>query len=239
LAQGLRLGVLPAGAIDPKAARAVRDVWRTRAPLVRQHTAHGLSGHNILARHTGSRFSAQRIHACPQADLEGLRPEAHQGLAVTSRLARLDWLRQQRNTRAKAVTTSLQPTPGAAQLSPVDGIGTILAQTIGRETGDMGRVLTVGNSAADCRWVKSTKISNGKRQGPGNVNTGHPYLEWASMAAAPCAMRFNPTGPRFSQRQHAKSHLRVARQAVAHTLSRACYDSMRDLVPCDVHTAFG
>ena len=239
MAQGLRLGVLPEGYIYPKAARAVRDVLRKRAHLVRQHTANVLSVQNILARHTGSRFSAKRIHACTQADLEDLLPEANQVLAVTSSLALLDCLRQQINTLAKAVTTSLQPTPGAAQLLPVDGIGTMLAQTIGRETGDMGRVLTVGNSAADCRWVKSTKISNGKRKGPGNVNTGHPYLEWASMAAAQCAMRFNPTGPRFSQRQHAKSHLRVARKAVAHTLSRACYDSMRDLVPCDVHTAFG
>ena len=69
LAQVLRLGVLPEGYIYPKAARAVRDVLRKRAPLVRQHTANVLSVQNILARNTGSRFSARRIHEFTKADL--------------------------------------------------------------------------------------------------------------------------------------------------------------------------
>jgi transposase len=235
----LRLGVLPEGYISPKAARAVRDVLRKRAHLVRQHTANVRSVQNILARNTGSRFSAQRIHAFTQADLAGLLPEANQVLAVTSSLALLDGLRQQITTLEKAVTTSLQHTPAYAQLLTVDGIGTILAQTIGLETGDIGRLLTVGNSASYCRCVKRTKISNGKRKGQGNVNNGNPYLEWASMEAAQFAMRFNPTVQRFYQRKHATSHLMVARKAVAHTLSRACYDIMRDLVPFDVHKACG
>ena len=44
---------------------------------------------------------------------------------------------------------------------------------------------------------------------------------------------------RFSQRQPSKSHLMIARNAVAHTLARAGYDSMRDLVAFDGHKAFG
>lgn len=43
LAHLLRLGVLPEGYIYPKAERAVRDVLRKRAHLVRQHTANVLS----------------------------------------------------------------------------------------------------------------------------------------------------------------------------------------------------
>jgi len=31
----------------------------------------------------------------------------------------------------------------------------------------------------------------------------------------------------------------IARKAVAHKLARACYYIMRDLVPFDVHKAFG
>ena len=64
-------------------------------------------------------------------------------------------------------------------------------------------------------------------------------LTWASMEAAQFAIRFSPTVQRFYQRKQAKSHLMVARKAVAHKLSRACYDLMRDLVPFDVHKAFG
>src|SRR5678816_3463546 len=61
LAHLLRLGVLPAGFIYPKAERAVRDLLRKRAHLVRQHTAHVLSVHNILVRNTGARFSLKQL----------------------------------------------------------------------------------------------------------------------------------------------------------------------------------
>ena len=50
LAHLLRLGVLPEGYIYPKAERAVRDVVRTRAHVVRQQTAHVLSLQTIIAR---------------------------------------------------------------------------------------------------------------------------------------------------------------------------------------------
>jgi transposase len=63
LAHLLRLGVLPEGYIYPKAARAVRDLLRKRAHLVRQHTANVLSVQNILVRNTGARLSGQRMRA--------------------------------------------------------------------------------------------------------------------------------------------------------------------------------
>ena len=59
------------------------------------------------------------------------------------------------------------------------------------------------------------------------------------MEAAQFAIRFSPTVQRFYQRKQAKGHLMVARKAVAHKLSRACYYIMRDLVPFEVHKAFG
>jgi hypothetical protein len=59
------------------------------------------------------------------------------------------------------------------------------------------------------------------------------------MEAAQFAVRFSPAVQRLYQRKHAKSHLMVARKAVTHQLSRACYDIMRDLVPFEVHKALG
>src|SRR5215475_11993258 len=61
LAHLLRLGVLHEGYIYPKAERAVRDLWRKRAHLVRQHTAQVLSVQNLLVRNTAVRFGAKRI----------------------------------------------------------------------------------------------------------------------------------------------------------------------------------
>jgi transposase len=239
LAQVLRLGVLPEGYIYPKAERAVRDLLRKRAHLVRQHTAQILSVHNLMARNTGARFSAKRLVEFTPADLQGMLPEAAHVLAVTSSLAVVHCLGQQITTLEKTVNTCLKPTPAYAQLQTVDGIGTTLAQTTVLETGEIGRFPTVGHYASYCRCVGSTKISNGKRKGQGNVKNGNPYLEWASREAAQFAIRFSSTVQRFYQRKQAKSHLMIARKAVAHKLARACYDILRDLVPFDVHKAFG
>ena len=50
LAHLLRLGMLPVGYIYPKAGRAVRDLLRKRAHLVRQHTANVLWDDEELRR---------------------------------------------------------------------------------------------------------------------------------------------------------------------------------------------
>ena len=241
LAHLLRLAVLPEGYIYPKAARAVRDLLRKRAHLVRQHTANVLSVQNIMARNTGGRFSVKRIQELTKQELTTLLTEESQVLAVTSSLVVLDCLQQQIKTLEKTVHKRLQHTPSYEQLLTVQGIGTILAQTITLETGAISRFPTVGKYASYCRCVDSTKISNGKRKGTGNVKNGNPYLAWAYMEAAQFAMRFQPEAQRFYQRKLAKSRNStvLARKAVAHKLSRACYYMMRDLVPFEATKAFG
>jgi len=237
----LRLGVLPEGYIYPKADRAVRDLLRKRAHFVRQHTANVLSVQNIMVRNTGARFSVKRIRELTAKELKHLLPEAYQVLAITSSLAILDCLSQQIKTLEKAVSKRLKHTPSYEQLLTVDGIGTILAQTIALETGQIGRFPTVGDYASYCRCVNSTKLSNGKRKGQGNVKNGNLYLGWAYMEAAQFAIRFNPQAQRFYQRKLAKStnNTVLARKSVAHKLSRACYYIMRDLVPFEATKAFG
>src|SRR4029434_2840916 len=144
---------------------------------------------------------------CTPADLEGMLAEADQLLAVTSSLRVLECLSQQIKTIEEAVQKRLKHPPAYEQLLSVEGIGTILAQTIVLETGDIGRFPTGGHYASYCRGVKRTKLSTGKRQGQGHGKNGHPSLEWASREAAQCAIRFNPTVPRFYQRKHAKRHM--------------------------------
>jgi transposase len=241
LAHLLRLGVLPEGYIYPKAERAVRDLLRKRAHLVRQHTANVLSVQNILVRNTGARFSLKRIRELTKPELEGLLPETAHVLAITSSLAVLDCLRHQIKALETSVHQRLQHTPAYEQLLTVKGIGPILAQTIALETGDIRRFPTVGNYASYCRCVESTKISNGKRKGQGNVKNGNPYLGWAYMEAAQFALRFHPSAQRFYQRKLAKSHnnMPLARKTVAHKLARACYYIMRDRVPFEAMKAFG
>jgi transposase len=209
--------------------------------VVRQHTANVLSVHNIMARNTGARFSVKRMQALTKQDLTTLLAEEAQGLAVTRSLAVLDCLKHQIKPLEQSVHTRVHHTPAYEQWLTVPGIGTILAHTITLETSAISRFPAVGHYASYCRCVESTKISNGKRKGTGNVKKGHPYLAWASMEAAQFALRFQPAAQRLYQRKLAQSRTNtvLARKAVAHKLARACYDLMRDLVPLEGKKTFG
>src|SRR5215475_7574603 len=239
LAHLLRLGVLLEGYIYPKAERAVRDVLRKRSHLVRQHTSNVLSLQNIIVRNTGARLSVKQMQELSLAELTKLLPESDQALAVRSGLAVVHTLSQQIKTLEKTVTKHLKHTPAYEQLLTVDGIGSILAQTIMLETGDMRRFPTVGNYASYCRCVNSTKVSNGKRKGQGNVKNGNPYLAWAYAEAAHFARRFNLKVQRYYQRKQAQTNVTVAHKTVAHKLARACYHMMRHQAPFDAAKAFG
>ena len=73
LAHLLRLGVLPDGYISPKAERAVRDVLRKRAHLVRQQTANGL---RRAQHHPAEDGRAPQCQAHPRLDPGGARAPA-------------------------------------------------------------------------------------------------------------------------------------------------------------------
>lgn len=239
LAHMLRLGVLPEGYIYPKAQRPVRDLLRKRGQLVEQQTANVLSIQNIIVRNTGLRLRANRIKSLSQADLDKLLPDSDQALAISSALAVVSCLTAQIKAIEKRVQTRIQRTPLYKLLRTVDGIGPILAQTILLETGDIGRFPNVGDYASYCRCVDSTKVSNGKRKGQGNVKNGNPYLSWAYAEAAHFAIRFNPKVQRYYQRKLAQTKIPVARKTVAHKLARACYHIMRHQVAFDAAKAFG
>src|SRR6266436_8799814 len=107
---------LPEGYIYPKAVRAVRDLLRKRAHLVRQHTANVLSVQNIMARNTGARFSVKRMQELTKQELQSLLTEEPQVLAVTSSLAVLDCLKHQIKTLEQSVHKRLHHTPSYEQL---------------------------------------------------------------------------------------------------------------------------
>ena len=62
---------------------------------------------------------------------------------------------------------------------------------------------------------------------------------WAYMEAAQFAIRYNARVQKFYQRKQVKTHVMVARKAIAHQLARACFYIMRDLVPFEAQKAFG
>jgi transposase len=239
LAHLLRLGVLPEGYIYPKEQRPLRDLLRKRGQLVQQQTSNVLSIQNIIVRNTGSRLSGAKIKQLTPPDIETLLPHEDQALAVSSALRVVTCLAEQIQVVEKRVQSRIKSTPLYELVQSVNGIGSILAQTILLETGDIRRFASVGDYVSYCRLVDSTKVSNGKRKGKGNVKSGNRYLSWAYTEAAHFATRYNPVIQRFHQRKAGKTKLPIAYKAVAHKLSRACYHIMRDEVPFDVTKAFG
>jgi transposase len=239
LAHLFRLGVLPEGYIYPKEERPVRDLLRKRSQLVHHKTAHLLSIQNLYCRNTGQSISANRIKQLSSEKIDALFTNCDLALAVKANFTVMQSLETEIAILERIVKERVKLKPAYRYLLTVSGIGQILALTIMLETGDIRRFSKVGNFASYCRFVKSEKLSNGKRKGSGNTKNGNKYLSWAFVEAANFAIRFEPLIARFYQRKKAKTHRVVAIKAVAHKLARACYYIMRDEVPFDVDRAFG
>jgi transposase len=239
LAHLLRLGVLPKGYIYPKEQRPLRDLLRKRGHLVEQQTSNVLSVQNIISRNTACRLSVNQIKQLTPDEVQVLLPHEDQVLSVSSTLRVITCLMEEIHLVEKRVHSRIKSTPLYELVQSVNGIGPILAQTILLETGDINRFADVGDYVSYCRLVNSTKLSNGKRKGKGNVKNGNKYLSWAYSEASHFAIRFSPEIQRFYQRKASKTNVPVAYRTVAHKLARACYHIMRNKVPFDVAKAFG
>jgi transposase len=239
LAHLLRLGILPTGYIYPKQERAVRDLLRKRAQLVRCRTVQILSIQNLVSRNTGQGIDRDEIR---QLDEESIRrvcaDDKSRALAIESNLVVLRCLDEQIKTLERTVLTQAKLSPSFEKLLSVDGIGKILGMTIMYEAGSMERFAKVGQFASYARCVSSSRFSNDKKKGEGNRKNGNKYLAWAFVEAAHFAVRYNERVRRFYQRKKAKRNGIVAVKAVAHKLARVCYHVLKDQVPFEEARAF-
>ena len=86
--------------------------------------------------------------------------------------------------------------------------------------------------------MSTEKISNGKIKGRGNAKNGNRYLKWAFMEAAHYAAIWDPIIKKYYQRKKEKTHIMVAKKALANKLARACYHMLKSGMPFDVNKAF-
>ena len=239
LAHLLRLGILPTGYIYPKELRAVRDLARKRAQLVRQRTVQILSLENLAQRNAGKILSNRKVEELDEPAIQALcGGDEHRALAMRSSLTVARCLHEQILALEKVILGQVKLRPEFQKLRTVDGIGSILGLTIMLETGDIGRFESAGHYASYCRCVSSRKMSNYKKKGEGNRKNGNKYLAWAYIEAAEYACRSSERVRRFFDRKKAKSMGVIARKAIAHKIARACFYVMRDRVDFDVTRAF-
>jgi transposase len=239
LAHLMRLGLLPTGYIYPKEERAVRDLLRKRAQLVRCRTAQVLSVQNLVSRNSGQGISIREIRKLDEAEVgQACGGNRLRELAMQSNLAVLRCLDEQIRELERQVLAEAKLKPAFKQLLTIDGIGNILGMTIMLEAGNMDRFAKVGQFASYARCVSSSRWSNGKKKGEGNRKNGNKYLAWAFLEAAHFAIRYNERIRRFYQRKSAKANGIVAIKATAHKLARACYHVLKDQAPFDEARAF-
>ncbi len=240
LAELLRLKLLKEGYVYPRAGRAVRDLLRKRAHLVRQRTRNVLSIQNLTCRNSGDRLNANQVRRLTAEGVEqSYGQEEDRALAVTCSVHIIEALDEEIKKIEKRVKNKIKLSEPYQLLQTVSGIGEILAMVIMLEAGDMSRFKSVGNFSSYCRCVNSVRFSNGKKKGGGNRKNGNKYLAWAFVEAANFAIRYEPVIRSFYQRKAARSMIVLARMAVAHKLARASYYVLRDQVPFDVTKCFG
>ena len=239
LAHLLRLGILPTGYIYPKEERAVRDLLRKRAQLVRCRTAQILSIQNLVSRNRGKGIKTDDIRRLDKESIEGIcGGDIARALAIQSNLAVLRCLDEQIRGLERVVLAQARLKPAFKKLLTVNGIWHILGMTIMYEAGNMERFAKVGQFASYARCVSSSRWSNSKKKGTGNRKNGNKYLAWAFIEAANFAVRHNERIRRFHQRKKAQTNGAVAFKAVAHKLARACYHVLKDQVPFEEERAF-
>ncbi len=239
LAHLLILDILPSGYIYPKESRGIRDVLRRRLLLVNQRSGQRTSLQSLLARHTGRRLSEKQLSELDSEGLQNVLSIPHAGLIAEASLSIIGSMTKVIEQLESSVATYCAKQENFQLLTTIGGIGKILGATIALETGDITRFPKPGNYLSYARCVDSKKVSNGKKKGQGNRKNGNRYLALAFMQAAHLAAIWEPKVKRFYQRKQSKSHIMVAKKAVAAKLARAIYHMLNEKEPFDVNRAFG
>jgi transposase len=238
LAHMMRLGILPKGYIYPRAERAVRDLLRKRATLVRQRTANILSVQNLEQRNRGTKISSNEVKHLTGARIAELYDNEDLALALTTTMKVIEALTEQTRLLERAVLRKARLRDEFKLLLSVWGIGEILGLTIMYEAGDMSRFARAGHFASYCRCVDARRLSNGKKKADNNAKNGNKYLAWAFIEAAHFAVRFYPEAKRYHDRKAAKVNAVVAIKSIAHKLARAVFHVLRDQQPFDPKKVF-
>lgn len=238
LAHLLRLNLLHFGYAFPPEWRAVRDLARKRAQLIRTRTTHILALETLYARQTGGRLSGGAAKALDIEDVARLGWPEDVTLAAQVNVLAIQAMERGIAIVEKRLHERVKLAPAYAVLKTVPGIGEILSTVIMLETGPIERFTSAGNYASYARCVGSGRYSNNKKKGEGNRKNGNTYLAWAFVEAAHFALKYNDAAKRFYDRKRARGNTALATKALAHKLARACYHMLKGQIVFDEKRCF-
>jgi transposase len=238
LAHLLRLKLLHFGFAFAPEWRAVRDLTRKRAQLVRTRTTHVLAFETIYARQTGGHISGNAVKQLNVEDIAQWDWPEDVILAAQVNVLAVQTMRHGIEIIERRLHERVKLAPEYKVLNTVPGIGETLSTVIMLETGPIERFSSAGNYASYARCVDSGRFSNGKKKGEGNRKNGNAYLAWAFVEAAQYALRYNDAAKRFYERKRARSNTALATKALAHKLARACYHMLKGQTVFDEKRCF-
>ena len=208
--------------------------------LVRQQTANVLSLQNILVRNTGVRLSAKRMHALTQEELEAPAAQSRPGPGGHQQSCR------------PGLPEPTDQNAGTSRPAASEAHACLRAVADGRwHWDDFGPDDHAGNgrywplSHGGATMLRTVAVSRVRKSATGSGKARAMSKMATRIWRGPIWRR--PSLPSASTRRCSgftngnkpKANVMVARKTVAHKLARACYYIMRDLVPFDVHKAFG
>lgn len=239
LANMLRLGILPTGYIYPREERALRDMLRKRAELVRHRTSLMIGLKGFIHNWTGNNPDRGIIRGADVGKIEALLEDPINQESSKKMAEVIEVLNRKIAELENFVQSRIKLREPFDRLQKVWGIGKILTSTIMLETGDIRRFSAVGNYASYCRGVGSQRVSNERKKGSGNRRNGNQYLSWAYLEAAQFMRRFYPQARAWYDRKAARKGRIVAIKALSHKISKACYFIMRNETDFDPSKMFG
>jgi transposase len=236
LAHLMRLGILPTGHIYQKETRGLRDLLRKRMQLVQTRSAAIIRFKSMIQLHTGKTISANSIKT--KKFIIPIVGDPNVQLALSSEHQLIKAIMDQVKRLEQSILNQLEPLVEFQLLKSIPGIGDILAATIWLEIGDISRFKSPGNFASYCRCVNSQRESNGKKKGENNRKNGNKYLAWAFIEAANFNVRHCEQAKQFVEKKTKSRNSIVARKALAHKLSRACYWVIKNQEPFQLSKLF-
>jgi transposase len=223
LAHLLRTDLLPESYVPPKEIRALRELVRYRASLVRNQTRLKARIRWLLAKRNLRLEARTLMSVAGRAELEALALDPRARRELEQCLALLDHLEGYIRELNREIRGQAKDDDRAQLLMTVPGIGYYLALLILAEIGDIDRFGSARKLASYAGLVPTTRSSGGRTYHGRITKQGSVWLRWAMIQAVLHTVRQPGPIQRFYRKQLRRKGKPIARVAAARKLLTHLY----------------
>ena len=228
LSQLLRADFIPQAYKPDAEIRALRELMRYRAFLVRERTKTKNAVHALLTRGNIQHPWSDLFGRAGLAYLKDLALPAQKRFLLDGYLGVLANLTQEISRVDKKISGEYRASGDARLLATMPGVGPLLALFILAEVGDISRFHTAKQLSSHAGLVPSTSQSGGRVRHGRITRQGSPWLRWALVEAAIHASRYpGPLRDHYLRLKRKKGN-KIARVAVARKMSTYLFYMLKE-----------